>query len=279
MEWNGTCRQARFQWPQGIADNAAVTIAARQAPATRRPTPSAFLFRHSVWLFAVFALAMLAAFWPSYFSRLTTQASAHAHLHGTVMILWCAFLVAQAWLIRTGRRAAHRLLGRASYALVPLIVLTTVRFIHFRVQSLETFTPAWLYALALILNTLVAFLLLYGLAIYHRRSPGTHARWMVSTVVPIFPPVTDRLIAFYQPQLVPLFPFIGSDPVLPLFGFALGDGLVALLAVWDWRVSGRRDVFPRALAILLICQTTILTFHRFAWWAEFADWFRGLPLT
>jgi hypothetical protein len=262
-----------------FADNAGVTVAARQAPATRRSAASAFLFRHSVWLFAMFALAMLAAFWPSYFSRLTTQASSHAHQHGAAMILWCGLLVAQAWLIRSGRRAAHRALGTVSYALVPLIVLTTVRFIHFRVQSFEAFTPAWLYALALILNTLAAFLLLYGLAIHHRRSPGTHARWMVCTVVPLFPPVTDRLIAFNQPQLVPLFPFIGTDPVLPLFGFALGDGLVAMLAVWDWRVTGRLDVFPGALAILLVCQATILTFHRFGWWAEFADWFRGLPLT
>ena len=47
-----------------------------------------------------------------------------------------------------------------------------------RPRCFEAFTPAWLYALALILNTLVAFVLLYGLAIYHRRSPGTHARWM-----------------------------------------------------------------------------------------------------
>lgn len=61
---------------------------------------------------------------------------------------------------------------------VPLIVITTVRFIHFRVQSFEVFTPAWQYALALILNTLVVFLLLYGLALHHRRNPErTRATW------------------------------------------------------------------------------------------------------
>lgn len=256
-----------------------MTVIERPSPANIRTPSSTLLFRQSVWLSAAFALGALAAFWPSYFSRLTTQATSHAHQHGAVMILWAALLVAQPWLIRTGRRATHRRLGRLSYLLVPLIVVTTVRFIHFRVQTFTLFTPAWLYALALILNTLVVFVLFYALAMRHRRNPATHARWMVCTLVPIFPPVTDRLIAFYQPQLIPLFPFIGSDPVLPLFGFALGDALLAALAWWDWRVNRRLDVFPRALVAVAACQVTILTFHRFAWWAAFAVWFQALPLT
>jgi hypothetical protein len=35
------------------------------------------LHRHSVWLFGLFALAMLVAFWPSYYSRLDVQPSLH----------------------------------------------------------------------------------------------------------------------------------------------------------------------------------------------------------
>jgi hypothetical protein len=232
-----------------------------------------------VWLFAAFTAAMVAAFWPSYFSRLTTQGSAHAHQHGLVMIGWCVLLVAQGWLIRTGRRPLHRTLGVLSYALVPLIVFTTVRFVHFRVRDLGVLGPGWLYALALILNTLVVLLALYGLAIYHRRDRGTHARYMVSSVVPLFPPVTDRLIAFYRPDLVPMFPQIGPDPVLPLAGFALGDAILMALAWWDWRANRRADAFVTALVLVVACQATILTFHQFGWWAAFAAWFQRLPLT
>jgi len=257
----------------------AVTVTTRPAAAARQISSSAALFRNSFWLFAAFALAMLVAFWPSYFSRLTAQTTSHAHQHGAAMIAWCALLVAQSGLIRTNRRRTHRRLGAVSYALVPLVVITTVRFIHFRIGNVEALTPGWLYFVALVLNTLVVFLLFYGLAMYHRRDSGTHARFMVCTLFPIFPPVTDRLIAFYQPQFISVFPVIDGGPVLPLFGFALADAMVLALAVWDWRTNRRRDVFPVALAALLICQSAILTFHRFAWWAEFAGWFWGLPLT
>jgi len=255
-----------------------VTIATSPT-ASRRPVSSAFLFRNSIWLFALFAAAMVAAFWPSYFSRLAAQGTSHAHQHGIAMLLWCALLVTQAALIRAGRRAAHRRAGLLSYALVPLIVVTTTRFIHFRLNEAAAIAPNLLYFLALVIDTLVAFLVLYGLAIYYRRRPAVHARYMVCTIVPFLPPITDRLIGFYQPALMALFPTIGPDPLLPLFGFALGDAMVAALAFWDWRANRRANVFPVALAILLGYQWLVVNSHRFAWWASVAEWFRALPLT
>lgn len=227
-----------------------------------------------MWLFAIFGAAMVIAFWPSYFSRLTVQPTSHAHQHGIVMTLWCALLVGQAWLIRSGRRAMHRRLGTLSYVLVPLIVVTTARFVHFRVSALPGLTPNWLFFVALVLDTLLVFVVLYGLAMYHRRNAALHARYMVCTLFPLLPPVTDRLIAFYQPALIARFPTIGGGPVLQLFGFALGDAIVAALAVWDWRVNRRADAFPLALVLLVAAQTLILTSHGFAWWAAFGEWFR-----
>ena len=109
--------------------------ATRRATASAaRATSSALLFRSSAWLFGLFSAAMVVAFWPSYFSRLADQPTSHAHWHGIAMTLWLALLVSQAWLIRSGNRATHRRMGTLSYVLVPLIVLTTVRFIHFRVS-------------------------------------------------------------------------------------------------------------------------------------------------
>ena len=123
------------------------------------------------------------------------------------------------------------------------------------------------------------FVALYGLAIYHRRNTAVHARYMVCTLAPLFPPVTDRLIAVYQPSWIALVPTIGGGPVLQVYGFAIGDAIVAALAVWDWRVNRRTDVFPVALAVLLAGQAVILTSHQFGWWLAFSEWFRRLPLT
>jgi hypothetical protein len=243
------------------------------------PNPNRLLNQRGVWLFGAFAIAMLIAFWPTYFSRLGEQPTYHPHAHGLAMTAWCALLVSQAWLMRTGRRELHRGLGALSYVVVPLMVVTTVNFVHFRLAGAPVLDPVALYFLALVVNALIAFLVLYGLAIYFRRQPAPHARYMICTVFPLFTPVTDRLIGRYVPSLVPLVPRIDGSPVLPVAGFILADVLLVGLAIWDWRRHGRRDVFPAALGVLVLYHVSVLTFHRFPAWQSFAAWFVTLPLS
>jgi uncharacterized membrane protein YozB (DUF420 family) len=255
--------------------------AAAQHAAAARParTVAVPLYRYSFWFFGLFALAMLVAFWPTYFSRLDRQASYHPHAHGIAMTLWVALLVAQAALIQSGRRDLHRKLGALSYALVPAIVVATVNFVHFRVHGARELNPVTLHFLALVLNALVAFVLLWGIALYYRRQPATHARYMIATIFPLFTPVTDRLIGRYAPSIVPWVPKIDGSPILPFAGFLLADLILAGLALWDWRVNRRVNAFPVALVVLLIYHVTVMTFHRAAFWNSFALWFAGLPLS
>lgn len=64
-------------------------------------------------------------------------------LAGSVaMALWLLMLISQAFLIRTDRRTLHRLAGRASYVLVPLIVLSTLSLAHLRVRESGNELPA-----------------------------------------------------------------------------------------------------------------------------------------
>src|SRR5262252_2720819 len=157
----------------------------------------AALYRNSARFFALFLLGLVVAFWPSYFARLFEQPSLFFHLHGVALTLWALMLVAQAQLIRTGRRSLHRQIGKASYVLAPAVVAITVSFVHYRVAgslpSFERLPPFVPYFLALTLNSLIVFAVFYALAIYHRRDAGRHARWMISTVFPLFTPITDRL--------------------------------------------------------------------------------------
>ena len=89
-------------------------------------------------------------------------------------------LISQAYLIRNGLKQTHRLVGKLSYALVPFIVIATVNLVHFRMKaSAGQLSNVSLYFTALMLNAVVVFAILYGLAIYHRRRPPLHARYMV----------------------------------------------------------------------------------------------------
>jgi hypothetical protein len=237
------------------------------------------LHQNSVWLFGTFALAMVVAFWPSYFSRLSEQPSYHFHAHGAVMTAWVALLVSQAWLMRTGRRATHKRIGKLSYVLVPLVVVATVNFAHFRVQVVPTLDAVGLYFLTLVLNALVAFGVLYGLAMYYRRQPQRHARYMIGTLFPLFTPVTDRLIGRYIPSLVPMVPAIDGSPIIPVAGFLLADIMLVALSLWDWRANRRADVFPIVLGVVVLYHVSVMTFYRLPFWMAFGDWFVGLPLS
>ena len=245
----------------------------------RVPPP---LHRLTPRFFVVFLALTVWAFWPSYFSRLFDQPTLLHHAHGIVLALWLVMLVVQAQLIRTQRRSLHRQLGKLSYVVAPAVVLVTTAFVHQRLAPLAG-VAAWpaaaLHSLALMLGSLLAFAVFYGLAIAKRRDSQTHARWMVCTVFPMFTPVTDRLIAVNAPSLIGLLPRIEGNPVLPVVGFAAADLILLALSWWDWRANRRLGVFPVALAVLLVYHAGTLALHRVPAWNAFAGWFVGLPLS
>jgi hypothetical protein len=240
------------------------------------------LHRSSPRFFVGFLALAVWAFWPSYFSRLFQQPTLLHHAHGIVLVLWLAMLVTQAQLIRTQRRSVHRQLGKLSYVVAPAVVLVTTAFVHQRMRGLAGFpelpAPA-LHSLALMLGSLVAFAVFYGLAIAKRRDPQTHARWMVCTVFPMFTPVTDRLIAVNAPSVIGWLPRIEGNPVLPTVGFAAADLLLLALSWWDWQANRRLNVFPVALGVLLVYHLGTLTLHRLPLWNAFGVLFLALPLS
>jgi hypothetical protein len=105
-----------------------------------------------------------------------------------------------------------------------------------------------------------------------------HARYMVATLFPLFPPVTDRLIGRFMPSVIASMPRIDRSPIVQVVGFGIADAILFGLAVWDWQVNKRR-VFAIALVVVVVGQLGILTLHRFAFWQAFGPWFVSLPLT
>ena len=221
---------------------------------------------------------MVLAFWPSYFSRLADQPSLHHHAHGLAMSAWLALLIAQASLMRAGNRALHKRLGLLSYLLVPVIVVVTLRFVHYTVREVPDLGEYGLFFLALVVWTLVTFVTLYALAMAYRAQPAVHARFMVSTLFPLFPPVTDRLIARFMQAVLDWMPRIGGAEILQVAGFAIADSILVGLALWDWQSNNRR-VFLVALAIVIAGQVAIMNAHRVGLWQAFGPWFVGLPLS
>jgi len=231
------------------------------------------LYQKSHLYFIAFFLLMLAAFWLTYFTRLLDQDNYRMHLHGVVLILWCLMLITQPYLIRTRQNALHKSVGKFSYVLVPVMIITTIDLLHYRLQVNSVLGTMDYFFVALVLNALIAFFIFYGLAIYYRMKPTIHARYMVCTAFPMFTPITDRIIFIYFPSMTHYLPTIEQNPIAPVVGFAIADLILIGLIIWDWRSHKRWNVFPIALAILLLYHYSVMNFYKFEFWKRFSIWF------
>ncbi|MCL4838260.1 MAG: hypothetical protein KJ058_09885 [Thermoanaerobaculia bacterium] len=229
------------------------------------------MFRTSAIWFAGLLAAALAAFWPSYLSQLPAG-SFYLHLHAATMTLWCLLLIAQPLLVRQ-RRPLHRALGRASYALVPVIGVASILLAHSRLTALDEAALAaegkYVY---LPLAAIALFLFAYAMAVRHRRSAPLHARFMVATGLTLIDPVVARLFHFYLPPLP-------HDLLYQVAGYGL---TLAVLAWLIWRERGARaggTAFPLLLAVFGGVYLLWFTFGQSLVWMAFVGWFRQLPLT
>lgn len=231
------------------------------------------MVRNSVFFFAALAIFAIAGFWPSYFARVSEEKNFHVHLHGAAMSLWVLLLISQAFLIRSGTRQLrqlHRLAGKISYVLVPVIIFSTLSLSHFRVQESGTdLRPDLLYFLYIQLALLVVFVLAYSLAIYHRASPHIHARYMVCTALALIDPIVARL----------LYNHLGiTPPLMQVMTYVLVDAIFLYLIFVDWKHGRRMIVFPAMLAVFIAAQVPTFIVPTQPFWHDFALWYGGLPI-
>ncbi|MFD2200409.1 hypothetical protein [Shivajiella indica] len=237
------------------------------------------LYQNSAfWLVLFFGFAVF-GFWKSYFSFPQKDLSFYQHLHGISMTIWCLMLIGQAFLIRFKKFEIHHLVGKSSFVIFPILIISTFLLIHFSLSSFGRINTAILYQMALIVNATIVLVIIYGLGMYFSKDRLTHARYMVCTIFPMFTPITDRIIYNYIRPLIPLAPKIEGMPIVPFFGFLLADIIVIGLTIWDWKAHKLKDVFLVVLGLLLLYHVSVFTFYKFGFWHDFTNWFLGLELT
>lgn len=240
---------------------------------------SKFIYSNSAYFFVLFFLLALWAFWPGYFGRLDSDIPSRIHIHGISMTLWCLMLISQALLIRFGKQQLHKMMGRFSYILVPIILISGFHIGHTSIAGLNLSEGNYYSSIALIFNALIVFGVLYSLAIYHRKKPMVHARYMIGTIFPMITPLTDRLIYNNFPFVIGFLPTIDGTPMVWLVGFVIADLILLSLVVWDWRHRKQLNAFPVVLVLLLAYHISVTFFFRFTWWQSIGDWMMGLPLS
>lgn len=94
------------------------------------------------------------------------------------------------FLIRTGKLSLHRLIGRLSFIIAPLVVVSMFLITKFSYyKALPPLShPEKIGGLALQALDLVQFVTFYSLAIINRRNTFNHMRYMIGTAIMMIGP-------------------------------------------------------------------------------------------
>ena len=148
-------------------------------------------YRSVSYFFIAFLLFAFMAFFKTYFGlvpQFNDRITFVTHYHAFTVVLWLAMLIVQPILIRNKYLDWHRFIGKASYALVPLVLLGMLLIIN-QMQTREKNLAVF----AANLVDIPQFVILYGLAIFHRKNTPYHLRFMLMSVVAFIAPICARI--------------------------------------------------------------------------------------
>jgi hypothetical protein len=160
-------------------------------------TQTAIPYR-GISLFFIFVMALITwgfyktylIFFPSFSGFNNVQ-----HFHGAMMMIWMLLLIVQPLLIRSGKLAIHRMIGKLSYAIAPLLIVSIFlvsRMVYHRPEPVTHQEKIAMIALSI--PFLAGFIVFYSLAIINRRETPRHMRYMIGTSFLMIAPGLGRAL-------------------------------------------------------------------------------------
>ena len=208
--------------------------------------------------FLLLIVLIVPAFYTTYFTTLFHGHLPIIHVHFVLVMLWIAMLIAQPFLIKFKKLSIHRLLGKISYVLVPLVLLSgflMIRLSYYRqidlgqaqvAEGLNQHTNSQILQHAADFEAIAVFYILwfaifYSLAIINKRRSAAHARYMVAASLTLLGPTVDRIM------LIPLgMEYLPGGISSMWVSFFLIDLVLLLLLYKDYQ-------HKRPLKTLLVC--------------------------
>ncbi|MCO4294209.1 hypothetical protein NF867_15215 [Solitalea sp. MAHUQ-68] len=213
---------------------------------------------------------VLLGFWKSYFSELIAGTSRHAsifHFHGMMMSLWIAMLLVQPLLIRKKQFAAHRIIGKVSFVVMPLLLLSILQIMHYEGNLFPENELTFIGTM----NGVITMSTFYLIAIWNKSSINIHARAMVCTGITMIQPASDRIMFNIFNMQAPTVFYVSWVMIYLL--------LIALMIIERKQKVGRW-VFPLYLGMHIIFVSSMAVITKIPVIdPAFGKWFLTLPLT
>lgn len=156
------------------------------------------------WVVLILVVTAL-GFWPSFFSSLDAAPLAF-HIHGMTATAWIILVGFQSWSIHQDYRNWHRMIGKMSLALFPLLAAGFIMIINVSAQGYmdvenvyyQQLGPSFAWGLGV---AFFAYLWFFFKALRHRRNLDLHSAYMLSTLFLVWEAPVSRLILGFIPTM------------------------------------------------------------------------------
>lgn len=131
----------------------------------------------------------------SQFSDFNDKITLFHHVHDSIATVWILTCISQQLLIRYKKYKVHKIIGKLTYVIFPLLILSFVPMILRNLNSghpLNAFFP---------IADCTLLILFYLLAVYNKKNAPNHMRYMIGAA-----------IVFWVQQLVELVRFLLDCP-------------------------------------------------------------------
>ncbi|KYP13759.1 hypothetical protein [Flavihumibacter sp. CACIAM 22H1] len=241
-------------------------------PPARQPVPKLRFDKAGYYFTGLFLLAFL-GFWKSYFSGFFNGTGSHHfyfHFHAVMMLTWLVLLIVQPLLIRYKKIKLHRAIGRFSYVVMPLLLISVLLVLNSGLKAI----PQNEISFSTVIFPIRDFFLLiiaFTIAILYRHKIQIHARAMIITGIIFIEPALFRFLG----KVV----FEGMDPWGFFTGIFLILGLLMGLLFIERKQSSGRWLFPSLLVVDILVYALVVAQTDLSFMDPLIRWFARQPLT
>ena len=111
----------------------------------------------------------------------------YTHMHAFIASIWILMLIIQPLLILKKKYSLHRTIGKLSFIVFPLLILSFIP------QIIRIFNSGNINNLFFPLADGLLLIIFYSLAIYNRRATPKHMRYMIATSIVFLGPTVGRI--------------------------------------------------------------------------------------
>ena len=147
-------------------------------------------YKYLGYFFLLLIPLTIAGFYKTYivqFPNFKENITYFIHIHAFIATVWIGILILQPFLIVNKKFALHRKVGKISYIVFPLLILS---FLPQMIRTANSANPKNLFFSLADCTLLIIF---YSLAVYYKKISSKHMRYMIATTLVFLGPTVGRI--------------------------------------------------------------------------------------